>query len=211
MLTDAQRGQLVQIWILAADKGGVIEVPDHVELASFIQGVCCMKGDVDLEVLIRLRFISLDAKVTSTRRQGDATLTTAMSAQSRVEKSSTEESTTTAVLEYPCRGNVDTWTLRQPQIDRWASVLPSTDVLGECMKALAWVEANETRRKKPRGMPKFLFGWLNRSTPQPGAAAKSEEPKDCTCGDAYLNSFNRRCLECDGKPSPAQLDAVLEP
>ena len=86
MLTDAQRGQLVQIWILAADKGGVIEVPDHVELASFIQGVCCMKGDVDLEVLIRLRFISLDAKVTSTRRQGDATLTTAMSAQSRVEK-----------------------------------------------------------------------------------------------------------------------------
>ena len=90
MLTDAQRGQLVQIWILAADKGGVIEVPDSVNIVAFIQSVCCMKSEPDLQALVSHRFISLDAKVTPIRRQGDANVTTAMSAQSRVEKSSTE-------------------------------------------------------------------------------------------------------------------------
>ena len=93
MLTDAQRGQLVQVWILAADKGGIIEVPESVNILTFIRNVCCMSSDPDLEVLEELGFISLDAKVTPTRRQGDAKSRQAaapMSAQSRVEKSSTE-------------------------------------------------------------------------------------------------------------------------
>ena len=51
MLTDAQRGQLVQIWILAADKGGRIESPDSVNLETFIQSVCCMKEEPNLQVL----------------------------------------------------------------------------------------------------------------------------------------------------------------
>ena len=87
-LTNAERGQLVQIWILAADKGGVIEVPDYVNMETFIKGVCCMNEDVDLEVLRRLGFISLDANVTPSRRQRDANVTP----QSRVEERREEES-----------------------------------------------------------------------------------------------------------------------
>ena len=93
-LTNAERGQLVQIWILAADKGGVIEVPDYVSMETFIKGVCCMNEDVDLEVLRRLGFISLDAKVTPTRRQPDVTL----ASQSREEESRGETETETERL-----------------------------------------------------------------------------------------------------------------
>ena len=37
------------------------------------------------------------------------------------------------------------------------------------------------------------------------------EPKACTCGDDYRQSHNRRCLDCDGKPSNDQLDARSAP
>ena len=86
MLTDAQRGQLVQIWILAADKGGVIEVPDSVNMLTFIRRVCCMESEPSLEVLESLGFISFDANVTPSRRQRDANVTP----QRRVEKSREE-------------------------------------------------------------------------------------------------------------------------
>ena len=34
------------------------------------------------------------------------------------------------------------------------------------------------------------------------------EPKDCTCGDAYRQSYGRRCVDCKGEPSAAQRDAL---
>ena len=37
----------------------------------------------------------------------------------------------------------------------------------------------------------------------------ADEPK-CTCGDAYRQSYGRRCVDCEGEPSPAQRDAVRE-
>ena len=66
-LSDAQRGQLVQIWILAADKGGTIEAPPGVELPTFIRRVCCMESDPDLQLLASLRFISTKMATTSGR------------------------------------------------------------------------------------------------------------------------------------------------
>ena len=38
----------------------------------------------------------------------------------------------------------------------------------------------------------------------------TDEPKACTCGDAYRQSYNRRCVDCDGEPSPDQRDALRE-
>ena len=73
-LTDAQRGQLVSIWILAADKDG--KIPDSPEI---IQRVCCLSKKPDLELLISLGFICTrrqpDANMTPTRRQHDASET----------------------------------------------------------------------------------------------------------------------------------------
>ena len=251
MLTDAQRGQLVQLWILAADKAGVIEVPDSVNMLTFIQRVCCMESAPSLQVFESLGFISMggiqpgggDANVTPTRRQGDANVTTAMSAQSRVVQSREEKSTTTAILRraldagprtedrtttaqtpaaseptpngtgvltYPCRGEGHpAWELTQGQLDTWAQLYPGADVLGECRKALAWISANANRRKTANGMPRCLVGWLNRAGTQPGVAPRVE-PRACTCGDAYRNSYRGRCVECNGSTSAAQRDALQE-
>ena len=47
------------------------------------------------------------------------------------------------------------------------------------------------------------------STGTPAAEPTADEPTAaCTCGDAYLQSYGRRCVDCEGRPSPAQLDAV---
>lgn len=65
-LTDAQRGQLVCMWILAADRDGEL-TSDRRLLAR----MCFLDSEPDLEVFARLGFIELDASVTSPRRQHD--------------------------------------------------------------------------------------------------------------------------------------------
>ena len=70
-LTDAERGQLVAIWLLAADRNGVI--PASPEL---IQKLCYMDGVPDLCKFNDLGFIETngclcDANTTPTRRQHD--------------------------------------------------------------------------------------------------------------------------------------------
>jgi hypothetical protein len=91
------------------------------------------------------------------------------------------------VMVFPTIGTAgDSWRLRQTQVDEWQGAYPPLDVLAECRKALSWVNANPGRRKTPRGMPKFLNGWLSRAVdsgrgtvaptrsmtaPQPGVTA----------------------------------------
>jgi hypothetical protein len=66
-LTDAQRGQLIAIWLLAADNDG--SVPNS---ARLIQKLCYMDGVPDLELFVSLGFLDGGVKVTPTRRQHDA-------------------------------------------------------------------------------------------------------------------------------------------
>jgi hypothetical protein len=64
-LSDAQRGHLVSIWMLAADKNG--RIPDDPKL---IQRMCHLDKPPDLNMLISRGFI--DARVTPRRRRCDA-------------------------------------------------------------------------------------------------------------------------------------------
>ena len=76
-----------------------------------------------------------------------------------------------AVLCFPTDGPVHYWDLTQPQIDDWAQSFPKLDVLSECRKALAWIQASPERKKTAKGMPRFLVAWLGRSndrSPGPG-------------------------------------------
>lgn len=68
-LTDAQRGQLVAIWMLAADRGGVIPASP-----AIVRKLCFMDSDPDLNLFIEKEFIDrrhTDANVTPERRQHD--------------------------------------------------------------------------------------------------------------------------------------------
>jgi hypothetical protein len=78
-LSDTQRGQLVSIWMLAADKNG--RIPDD---ANLIQRMCYMQKAPDLNLLIELGF--LDARVTPRRRQPDATVTPQSRGEEKIDK-----------------------------------------------------------------------------------------------------------------------------
>lgn len=67
-LTDAERGQLVSMWLLAADHDGVIPAS-----SEMIQKLCFMSGKLNLQRFIELGFIEQDGVNTaSTWRQSDS-------------------------------------------------------------------------------------------------------------------------------------------
>jgi hypothetical protein len=80
------------------------------------------------------------------------------------------------LLMFPTFGDGKDWPLTARQVDHWRGLYPRLDVLQECRMACAWVEANPTRRKTKRGMPKFLVGWLNRAQPKPGGYQRQAAP-----------------------------------
>lgn len=65
-LTDAQRGQLVSIWLLAADHNGVIPASPEI-----IMKLCYMEKLPNLKLFMDYGFIEHDANTTPTRRQHD--------------------------------------------------------------------------------------------------------------------------------------------
>lgn len=66
-MSDADRGQLVAIWMLAADEDG--QIPANPKL---VRKLCCMESDPDLQAFIDQGFIERDVTMTSRRRQDDA-------------------------------------------------------------------------------------------------------------------------------------------
>lgn len=69
-LTDAQRGQLVSLWILAADKAG--DIPSDSKL---LKKLCFLDDPPDIDRFIELGFLECgmsDVNLTSDRRQDDA-------------------------------------------------------------------------------------------------------------------------------------------
>lgn len=67
------------------------------------------------------------------------------------------------LMTFPTVGEAQEWHLTQPVVDTLATAFPHLDILAESRRALAWAETNPTKRKTPRGMPKFLNGWMERA------------------------------------------------
>lgn len=56
-------------------------------------------------------------------------------------------------------------------------VCPGVDLAGEYAKVRLWLRANPTRRKTPRGMLKFISGWMERAQNRAGTAARPPDPR----------------------------------
>jgi hypothetical protein len=82
----------------------------------------------------------------------------------------------TAVLTFPTDGNPREWDLTEAKVKEFREAFPSLDVVAECRKALAWVQANPTKRKTPRGMPGCLFRWWSRVQDRGGMATTAAKP-----------------------------------
>jgi hypothetical protein len=73
-----------------------------------------------------------------------------------------------ALVTFPCSGKPDAWGMTECYRAEWAAAYPCVDVMAEARKALAWVNANPTKRKTARGMAKFLLGWMSRQQDRGG-------------------------------------------
>lgn len=67
------------------------------------------------------------------------------------------------LLTFPCDGESKQWHLVQSQVDHWQELFPSRDIMADCRAALAWIEANPSKRKTASGMPRTLVGWFGRA------------------------------------------------
>lgn len=105
--------------------------------------------------------------------QHDALLSASASASPKKKE---EEDLTPVVLVFPVTGDptVPTWALTQARVDGWRLAYPHLDVLAECRKALAWIEANHP--KTARGMPAFLVRWLGNATNHTKPTTASRRP-----------------------------------
>jgi hypothetical protein len=89
-----------------------------------------------------------------------------------------------ALLTFPTDGSPREWGLTQARVDTFRAAFPSLDVLAECRKALAWIEANPAKRKTPNGMSGYLFRWLSRTQDRGGGpGVKAARPALARLGD----------------------------
>ncbi len=117
-------------------------------------------------------------------------------------------STEPALLTFRCDGEPRSWDVTKPQVKRWRELFPSLDIGKECRAALAWVEADPTRRKTSKGMPRFLVGWFNKaqnsgrggtsaSKPVTSFAVQAEDSRRERANEARLAELRERI-----NPSP---------
>ena len=54
------------------------------------------------------------------------------------------------------------------QIARWTELYPAVDIMQELRRMCGWLEANPTRRKTSRGIPRFINTWLSKAQDKGG-------------------------------------------
>ena len=164
-MTDAQRGQLVAIWLLAADHDGVI--PASPEL---VQKLCFMSEKPDLKFFMDQGFIEHDATLASERRQNDQpeteteTETETEAEESRAQQAppDVEKSTPEAKHRIPLTGN-NHHPVTEDDLERYRELYPSIDVNQSIRNMIGWLEANPQRRSgTARGAKSRMTTWLAR-------------------------------------------------
>ena len=97
-------------------------------------------------------------------------------------------------LVFPTSGPVNAWTLTEGQVARWAELYPAVDIRAEARKALAWVEANRSRRKTAVGMPRFFVAWLGRANDRGGQPPRVPDRQDvAVVSHAWVCPHEPRC------------------
>jgi len=71
------------------------------------------------------------------------------------------------------RGSAE-WYLTQAKVSEYRETFPTLDVMAESRKALQWCRDNPAKRKTQRGMPAFLWRWMERAQNSGRGPAKGE-------------------------------------
>jgi hypothetical protein len=71
------------------------------------------------------------------------------------------------------RGSAE-WYLTEAKVTEYRETFPTLDVMAESRKALQWCRDNPAKRKTQRGMPAFLWRWMERAQNSGRGPAKGE-------------------------------------
>lgn len=143
-LSDSEKGQLVSMWIAAADKLGKLPADKKV-----IKKICSLDVEPNINKFIDLGFLYVnDAKMTSNWRQLDAPETETETEERREDKKE--------LCGYEFSTEV---------IAAWRKAYPNIDINTEISKAYAWEASNPKNAKKNK--ERFVNSWLSRAKPKP--------------------------------------------
>ena len=172
-LSDSQRGQLVCLWMLAADYGGKIPDNEH-----YLESVLVLSKKLNLQPFIDLGFIEKrrqrDAKMTPQRRQADANVTPQSREEREREKKEKETNyarSPTAdasapgdavFVTFPTNIKEVECPIFGSQVESWKATFPGVAVEQQIREARQWCVDNPTKRKTYGGMTRFIYNWLSR-------------------------------------------------
>lgn len=75
------------------------------------------------------------------------------------------------------KGKTKEWGVTQEKLSEWRDAFPDADIVREIKKAKQWLADNPQRKKTARGMPAFLFRWLERATNSGRIAVDNDESR----------------------------------
>lgn len=165
LLTDAQRGQLLCLWILAADNNGIINMT-----ADEVARVCGMSSTLDLNVFKDRRFIDFGVTAASRRRQADATMAPLWrhgdASESEAESETEEDGGATpepvaspAVVLMPVKDGEEPIT--EADVALWSGLYGRIDVRATLNKMVGyWAALPRNKRKTRAGIRKSINTWL---------------------------------------------------
>ena len=67
------------------------------------------------------------------------------------------------------------WLPTDEQVISWQHAFPDVDIFAELNVMATWLEANPTRVKTVRGMPRFCQSWLSRANQKGGSPFAQQE------------------------------------
>jgi hypothetical protein len=111
-------------------------------------------------------------------------------------------------FQFPVVGKARTWFAPKARDAEWRTAFPALDVTAEYRKAYAWLQANPTKRKTPRGMSHFLFAWLERA--QNRGAVTPIRPEVTNKAVADLAASTARRLASQRQVTPATAEELAE-
>lgn len=102
--------------------------------------------------------------------------------------SCSEQSSEPAKAWIPTNKRDEFFNVTQSMIDEWSETFPGVDVMQQLREMYSWSNANPTRRKTQRGMPRFIVNWLSREQDKPKPQVTTHVKPSNHVGDqlAYL-------------------------
>lgn len=121
-----------------------------------------------------------------------------------------DKPTSPPLLVFPIKakaGNPKEWNFCADHLATLTDAFPGIDCLAEARKALGWVKANAAKQKTATGMPRFLYGWIERSNNNGRAVSTQSAPPPPEHKDRLLADTIERYNNVHG---PGAYEAMRE-